>query len=154
MEDVLTFQIIGRFKPYVRMTQRGKWVKHDAQEYLASKARLQHEFGCQMGIQGWDMLPDQTALGILVVARAPGGMNNRDFDNELKAITDAAQGVAFRNDLWINYGAILKLPHQNLSDWHTSVRIWTLGTLWQAWDPFDALAMTGDAISGLYDEFH
>jgi len=34
----------GPFKPYVRMTQRGKWVKRDAQEYLDSKRALALQF--------------------------------------------------------------------------------------------------------------
>lgn len=95
-----TFALDGRFKPYVRMTQRGKWVKPQAQEYIASKAALGFQMRVQMAQRGWDMLPGQTPLCVKVWISPP--LHNRDLDNEVKALLDAAQGVVFPDDRWVD----------------------------------------------------
>jgi len=96
----MQFEISGKFKPYVRMTQRGKFVKPQAIEYLDSKARLGFEFKAQMHKNGWEMLPGQTP--IRVHGYIGPAMHNRDLDNEIKAIFDAMQGVVFPDDRWVD----------------------------------------------------
>ena len=92
------YTLYGTFKPYVRMTQRGKWVRPEAQEYLASKADLARQFQCAR----LDMLPAQTPLAVSIVIEHKHGFHNRDLDNEVKAILDAAQGIVFVDDRWVD----------------------------------------------------
>lgn len=100
MIPTYTFIIKGRFKPYVRMTQRGKWVKPEAQEYLASKDRLGYDIAEQMRRRGLEMLPGKTPLWVEI--RIAPALHNRDLDNEAKAILDAMQGVVFPDDRWVD----------------------------------------------------
>jgi crossover junction endodeoxyribonuclease RusA len=97
---IYTFIIKGRFKPYVRMTQRGKWVKPEAQEYLASKAALAWEIVEQMNARQWGMLPGQTPLWVEI--RIAPALHNRDLDNEAKAVLDAMNGIVFPDDRWVD----------------------------------------------------
>jgi len=95
----LTFALSGPFKPYVRMTQRGKWVKPAAQEYLSSKAALALQFRQQMA---GEMIERGSPLSASIEIEHAQRFNHRDLDNEVKAILDAAQGVVFENDCWID----------------------------------------------------
>ena len=88
------------FKPYVRMTQRGKFVRPEAQAYLASKDALQLQLNQQM--VDLPMLPESTPLHVDILIDHAHGFNNRDLDNEIKAILDAMQGIVFKNDCWID----------------------------------------------------
>lgn len=100
MSSTYRFVIKGRFKPYVRMTQRGKWVVPKAQQYLASKKRLGFDFQRQMHEHGWEMLPATTPLWIQIL-KTPAH-HNRDIDNEAKALLDAMSGVVFPDDRWVD----------------------------------------------------
>jgi crossover junction endodeoxyribonuclease RusA len=95
------FVLEGPFKPYVRMTQRGKWVKPQAREYLASKDRLAQQFQEQLA-GNWSCVERGTPLRIEIAITHAGGFHNRDLDNEIKAILDAAQGVVFDDDRWVD----------------------------------------------------
>jgi crossover junction endodeoxyribonuclease RusA len=97
---IYTFTIEGRFKPYVRMTQRGKWVKSEAREYLASKDRIGYDIAEQMRRRGQEMLPGQTPLWVEI--RISPALHNRDLDNEVKALLDAMQSVVFPDDRWVD----------------------------------------------------
>ena len=90
----------GCFKPYVRMTQRGKFVRRQAQEYLASKDALKLQLTQEMIDR--EMLPDRTPLKVFFLIGHDHGFHNRDLDNEVKALLDAMQGIVFRNDCWID----------------------------------------------------
>ena len=96
------FIITGKIKPHVRMTQRGKWVKKDAQEYLASKDDIGWQLKNQMQLRGWTMLPDRTSLQLSVMFTLPKRLNSQDLSNQIKTIEDAAQGIVFVNDRWID----------------------------------------------------
>jgi len=98
----MDFLIEGQFKPYVRMTQRGKFVKPEAQEYLSSKAGIGLQLKARMSRQGWEMLPARTPLTVHVLIYHANGFHNRDLDNEVKALLDAAQGIVFHNDCWVD----------------------------------------------------
>jgi Holliday junction resolvase RusA-like endonuclease len=97
---IYTFTIEGRFKPYVRMTQRGKYVKPEAREYLASKDAIAWQLNAEMHQRGWEMLPGQTPLWVEI--RISPALHNRDLDNEAKALLDAMQGVVFPDDRWVD----------------------------------------------------
>ncbi len=97
-----SFELRGRLKPYVRMTRRGQWVDAQAQEYKASQSAIAWQFKEQMLEQGWAMLPARTPLRISILIEMPRRVHCQDADNQIKALIDAAQGVVFPNDLWID----------------------------------------------------
>ena len=96
------FTIKRKIKPHVRMTQRGKYVKKDAQEYLASKDDIGWQLKQQMQEHGWTMLPDETSLQLSVMFTLPQRLNSQDLSNQIKTVEDSAQGVGFVNDRWID----------------------------------------------------
>ncbi len=96
------FIITGKIKPYVRMTQRGKYVKKEAQEYLASKDDIGWQLKRQMQERGWKMLPDETTLALSVEFILPGWLEKADLSNQIKTLEDSAQGIVYTNDRWIN----------------------------------------------------
>ena len=98
----MQFILDGPFKPYVRMTQRSKWTNPQAQEYLSSKAGLGLQLKAQMRDNGWKMLPAKTALDVDLHIIHDGGYHNKDLDNQIKALLDAAQGIVFRDDRWVD----------------------------------------------------
>ena len=91
----------GCYKPYTRMTQRGKYVKRDAQEYIASQTALGMLFKQQMN--GRKMIERGKPLSVAIYIFHEHGFHNRDLDNETKAILDAAQGIVFEDDRWIDH---------------------------------------------------
>jgi Holliday junction resolvase RusA-like endonuclease len=101
------FFLPGRFKPYVRMTQRSKWVDPQAIEYLASKRQLQWQMREQMREQNWEMIPRGIPLGVMI-GICPV-LHNMDLDNQVKALLDAAQGVVFEDDRWVDLIAAVRL---------------------------------------------
>ncbi len=152
--SIYSFQFVGRFKPYVRMTQRSKWVNAQAQEYLTSKARLRQRFQEEMLFSAWDMLPKGVHLAAQIVIRAPGGLNNRDLDNEVKAILDAAQGIVFPDDRWFNLLFAFKIPYcKGMDDWYTSVQFWALGDAVAELDLHENGALLCEMIAHGYENY-
>ena len=96
------FIIKRKIKPAVRMTQRGKYVKKDAQEYLVSKDDIGYQLKEQMQEHGWTMLPDRTSLQLSVMFTLPMRLNGQDLSNQIKTIEDSAQGIVLVNDRWID----------------------------------------------------
>jgi len=96
------FELAGPVKPYVRMTRRGKWTDAQAREYLACKARLAWQMRAVMTENNWEMLPARTPLRCYLLVWTPARLHTCDLDNLLKAVLDAAQGVVYRNDCWID----------------------------------------------------
>ena len=96
-----TFRLLGRIKPFVRMTQRGKWVNPQAQEYLASKEYLEWQMLEQMRENEWELLARGIPLGVVIVIQP--ALHNRDLDNLAKTTLDAAQGVVFEDDRWVDF---------------------------------------------------
>ena len=90
----------GCFKPYVRMTQRGKFVRPEAQAYLASKDVLQYQLIQEMVDR--PMLPESTPLEVVILIAHNHKFHRRDLDNEVKALLDAMQGIVFKNDCWVD----------------------------------------------------
>ena len=94
------FRLTGRFKPYVRMTQQSKFVDPEAKAYLASKERLGWELLEQMQANEWELIPRGISLGVSI-AISPV-RHNQDLDNCIKALLDAAQGIVFEDDRWVD----------------------------------------------------
>lgn len=98
----MEFIIPGKIKPYVRMTQRGKWINPQAREYLESKKAIAWIIAQQMRLNEWEMLPGQTPLTVSIEFEQPRALHRADLDNQVKAILDAAQGVVYQNDCWVD----------------------------------------------------
>lgn len=97
-----TFTIAGKIKPAVRMTQRSKHCDPQAADYLVSKQAINWQLLSQMADNGWDILPGQTPLSVSLVFEFPGGWHNADLDNQIKAVVDAANGIVWPDDRWID----------------------------------------------------
>lgn len=93
----LNFTYNRKIIPYVRMTQRGKYVKEDAIKYLASKENL--AWFLKEELKGSATIPDKTPFEIRIMYFAPN-VFQFDIDNIVKAVLDAAQGIVFKNDCW------------------------------------------------------
>lgn len=92
-----------RIKPYVRMTQRSKFVSPQAQEYLGSKGRLAARIKEQMQLQGKSMLPGKTPLKVVIRLYAPTNPGHKcDLDNQVKAILDSCNKIVFPDDRWVD----------------------------------------------------
>ena len=98
----MRFIIEGKIKPAVRMTQRGKWVDPQAQEYLASKSAIQWQLKNQMALNGWTMLPEKTPLTVKMLFTVSKRLHVCDLDNLVKNCMDSAQGIVFKDDRWID----------------------------------------------------
>ena len=98
----MKFELIGKVKPYVRMTQRSKWVDDQAKEYAASQMRLGLQLNQQMAAQAWDILPGQIPLRLIIAIEETGGFHNKDLSNQLKALEDCANGIVYPDDRWID----------------------------------------------------
>lgn len=97
----------GKFKPYVRMTRRGKWIDPEAQAYLVSQANLIAQLRQQMN--GQQMLPARTPLKVVLWIIAPRVKHNCDIDNQAKALLDAAKGIIYDDDHWIDSLGVTRL---------------------------------------------
>ncbi len=95
-------------KPYVRMTQRGKWVKKDALEYLASQRLIKAGLWQAMIEESWTMIPGGRPLAVEVDLVHNHGLHGHDLDNAGKAVVDAAQGVVYENDRWIDRLSVVR----------------------------------------------
>lgn len=103
---IYSFTLSGRVHPYTRMTRRGQWVDPAARAYKDSQHALAWQYRAQMLDHGWPMLPGRTPLRVTVEIEMPARLHCQDGDNQLKALIDAAQGVVFPNDLWIDVESI------------------------------------------------
>lgn len=93
----MEFTYEAKIKPYVRMTQKGKWSDPQAREYMRSKAALAHAIKAQMLER--KPIPEKTPFTTLIIYQAPNAFQF-DSDNLLKAVLDAAQGILFPDDRW------------------------------------------------------
>lgn len=95
----MDFVIEGYCIPYTRMTRRGKFVNSRALRYLESQERVAWQYRKQM--VGREMLTGP--LSVRILACVPKSKHHRsDIDNIGKGLVDAAQGIVFKNDLWID----------------------------------------------------
>jgi crossover junction endodeoxyribonuclease RusA len=93
-------ELHGPIVPYVRMTRRGKYVRDDAQRYLASQTALRVQMRLAMARAGYEMMPLQTPLMVEIYL---GWVDHRcDLDNLAKACLDAGNGILWPDDRWID----------------------------------------------------
>jgi len=109
-----TFQLTGKIKPYVRMTQKSKHVDPQAQEYLVSKDALQWQMRQQMQQNDWAATGRGIPLGTTLTVRP--ARHDSDLDNIVKAVLDAAQGIVYEDDRWIDYIRSSRGPSQGNED--------------------------------------
>lgn len=98
--EVVVFKLESKPTPYVRMTQRGKFVKPAAQRYLNSKAALAWQMRQQMGDRA--LFGKEPLKVEISFCYASGADHRRDLDNEVKAVLDAANGVVWEDDRWVD----------------------------------------------------
>ncbi len=120
----MRFVIKGKIKPYVRMTQRGKWLDPQAAEYLSSKAGIGLQVAAQMANHGFEMLPPRTPLSVRISFQCASGLHRCDLDNQGKAILDALQGIVYKNDCWVDR---LALERELGDEDVTTVAVWREG---------------------------
>lgn len=94
------FTIRGPVVPYVRMTRRGKFVKASAKRYLASQESMQWQFVAEMDRNGWEKFPAGQPLHVTIAVRYID--RRSDLDNVVKAILDAANGIVWEDDRWVD----------------------------------------------------
>lgn len=111
----MQFTLTGKILPYTRMTRRGKWVNERAKEYLASQEALAWQFKQQCP----EMLPGQTPLLVKAIIETPTP-HRGDTSNLYKAIEDAAQGIVFSNDCWIDS---ISIQRKRATDYRATVWI-------------------------------
>ena len=54
-------------------------------------------------MNGREMINRHQPLSVRIFIYHDHGFNNRDLDNECKAILDTAQGIVFEDDRWIDH---------------------------------------------------
>lgn len=89
----IAFTVPGRPVPAVRMTQRGKFVKLNAQKYLAYKEQVGWQARQAMGRKE----PLSGPVGVEITAVISGGRPG-DSDNLAKSILDGCNGVVWDDD--------------------------------------------------------
>ena len=90
-------------KPYVRMTQRGKFVSPQAQEYLNNKDTLKTLIRNQVQLQGAEMYPAGVSLKVIMHVYVHTSQGHRaDLDNILKSVVDSSNEIIFKDDRWID----------------------------------------------------
>lgn len=99
---MMRFTITGSFVPYVRMTRRGMWHSPQAQRYLDSQGYLRMHFAQQMGSHGWEQIPKKVPLAVTIQIERKKRLHGTDIDNMAKSCLDAAQGIVYADDRYID----------------------------------------------------
>ena len=114
----INFTIPGRPIPAARMTRRGKWVKRQAQKYLAFKEQVGWEARKHFKGEPW-----QGPVGIELRFYLKVNRSRGDGDNLFKAILDGMNGIAFEDDSQVVEGHFYILDREPQ---RTEVRVWKL----------------------------
>ena len=101
---MLEFRLVGLegpIVPYVRMTQRSKHADPRARRYLASQQALKIQLRQQMTEKDeYEPLTREPLEAFLTF----WWVNHRqDLDNLVKAILDAASGIVWADDRWVDH---------------------------------------------------
>ena len=98
----MRYTLVGPIKPYVHRTHRGKYSDR-ADAYHASQNVIRWQLKQQMRDAGVDIIPKGVPLRLRIDVTVPSSMGHRcDCTNLQKGIEDAAQGVVFENDCWVD----------------------------------------------------
>lgn len=116
----MNFMIYGPFKPYTRMTQRSKYRDPQAQEYLNSQENIGWQYKQQMQERNYNSISQGTPFNVHIVIYMPTNLHCQDLDNQAKALVDAAKGIVFPNDLWMDNLTASRAPG---SEFWTTVTI-------------------------------
>ena len=106
-DGLMRFTIKGEIVPAVRMTRKSKWVNPRAARYLDSKGSVAWQYEAQMAMNDWAMLPGQTPLSVHI--EFGYCKHNQDIDNLAKAMLDAANGIVWPDDRWIDALDVVRL---------------------------------------------
>lgn len=98
----MKFTLIGKIKPYVRMTRRSKWVNKEAIAYNSNQVELKARLQAAMSAAGYDPIPARTPFAVHILITMPGRLHCQDLDNQIKAVLDACQHVVFPDDRWMD----------------------------------------------------
>ena len=112
MKKAVSVLLTEPIVPYVRMTRRGKWMEFDrkgnpskAQRYIVNQEILKTRIKEQLKLKGHAELPifrNKQPLRCHITLLVHKDLHRKDLDNQIKALLDAAQGLIFENDLWID----------------------------------------------------
>ena len=113
----ITFTVPGRPVPAVRMTQRGKYVKPQAQRYLAYK-----------DIVGWTAsakikTPMEGPVGIEIRVVWSGKGHKADIDNLTKGIMDAVNMIVWHDDKQVD---VIRTQREIGEPERVEVRVWQI----------------------------
>lgn len=117
MSAMISFIVSGRPVPAVRMTQRGKYVKQNAQRYLDYKMQVGW-IAKQAGIKFL-----KGRVGVDITVYLAGGLDG-DWDNYGKSITDSLNNIAYKDDRQITDGRVLKVLGVAKAEERAEVKIW------------------------------
>lgn len=97
----MIFEIEGHIVPCQRVNAKGKWSPR-AQRYHASQESIRWQLRQQMQQHDWQMLPDKTPFQVDIQIEVAKCAHCADIDNIAKACVDAAQGIVFKNDSYMD----------------------------------------------------
>lgn len=86
--------------PYVRMTQRSKWINKYAIAYMNNQKLFKETLIYSMNRYIQNPVPRHTPFQIKIHITQTRALHRCDLDNQIKAILDGCQGILFPNDFW------------------------------------------------------
>ncbi|MCS1351171.1 RusA family crossover junction endodeoxyribonuclease [Mechercharimyces sp. CAU 1602] len=90
-DGMISFTVVGRPVPAVRMTQRGKWTRPNAKRYLAYKNNV------GWAAKGAGVRPTKAPVRVEIRVYLHGKREG-DVDNYSKSILDGMNGIAYEDD--------------------------------------------------------
>ena len=93
-------------------------------KYIVSQSAIEIQYANQMALNDWEILPARTPLSISILVFMPANhLHCQDADNQLKALIDAAKGIVFPSDMWID--EIFFTRHTDiLSEFKVQFAVW------------------------------
>lgn len=119
VSDIINFIVEGKPVPAQRMTQRGKFVKKNAQRYMNYKSAVKLVARSYMARNKIEPLQEQLKVSIDFYYQIPKSYTKKqikeiedsdgvvrprsqgDLDNLIKSITDACNNICYRDDIQI-----------------------------------------------------